>query len=143
MTLGDDEIRDGQSQAGAPARLLGREEGLEDAFEVVLGDAGAVVLDLDGSCRWPSRGRDADGRAGRSGLGHGLGRVAEQVEENLFDLGFRAGDGGQIGLEFPHDGHSLENRSSFSGRNRFGQGQGSLDDAGGHRTGPGGIRSCG
>src|SRR3712207_2261161 len=57
--LGERE-RDGESEAGAAARVFRREEGVEDAREDFGRDAVAVVLDFDSHARAVERGRDPD-----------------------------------------------------------------------------------
>ena len=58
---GDDAVADGEAQAGALADGLGGEEGVEDAFEDIGGDAGTGVLNFDAGRR------DWRGRAGSGG----------------------------------------------------------------------------
>ena len=61
---------------------------------VFLGDAGTVVSDFDAELLCLQTCRDADTWLGdgRVGVHHGLGRIAQQVQQHLFDLRFRAGD---------------------------------------------------
>ena len=73
----DDAVGDGQTEAGAFADLLGREERIVDARELIRRNPGAGVGNLDGRAGlvgpwWrPSASRRAASRRGRSGTGSG------------------------------------------------------------------------
>ena len=83
----DDAERDGQAEARADAARLGREEGVEDAGHDLGRDAGAVVLDLDDDEPALVEAADADDVALRGRLVEGLGRVEDDVEEDLPEPG--------------------------------------------------------
>ena len=78
----DDLAQDGQAEAGALARRLGREEGLEDPRELVGRDSGPRVRDDERHAVpvRPRRERQA------AALGHRVHRVADQVEQRLLEL---------------------------------------------------------
>ena len=61
LVLGHHAVRDGQAEAPPLAGRLRGEEGIEDAGQVVLGNSGAVVGDLDAD---PVRGRAGPGWRG-------------------------------------------------------------------------------
>src|SRR5690606_10310223 len=85
----DDLVRDREAEPGALADRLGREERIEDAFEVGFGDALAVVLDDDD--RAPAENLRADRDAPAIVLDR-LRGVADQVQQHLVDLRRRAFD---------------------------------------------------
>src|SRR5206468_5590494 len=101
----DDAVRDPQSEASATLRLR-REERLEDARLRLLVDADSGVLHFDADrlvgdvalARAVARG-DAEGAT----LGHRLGRVEEEVQEDLLQLIRRAADRWQLGVELARD----------------------------------------
>src|SRR5882724_6810212 len=75
-------------QAHADASLLGREEAVEGAVDVLGGDARAAVLDSAaqyGGVR--SAGPDGDAALRASRLRHGLRRIDGQVHDHLLELG--------------------------------------------------------
>ena len=86
MLLGD-RVRHRQSQAGALADGLGREERIEDFRLHFLGHAGPVVVDLeDDGVAVGIVPRPQDQGAAAVRVEHGLLGVHDQVEENLLDL---------------------------------------------------------
>ena len=92
----DDFVADGQAKAGAVGAR--REEGLEDAREVVGGDAAAEVLDLDRDLAIVGGGgAERDVGAGLAGVGG----VADEIDENLAEALRVALDreGAWLGLE--------------------------------------------
>ena len=93
----DDAVGRRQSEPGALADLLGREEGLEDALEMRLGDAGAGIDHLDQHVIAGGqdlgaplqRGREGDvGGADRqrAARGHGVPRVHREIDDDLLEL---------------------------------------------------------
>ena len=113
--LGDDLLRERQPEAGAA--LLGREERLEDARQV-----------LGVRCRVrSSRDRDLDARRRRRARvdtvsspppGHRVGGVAEQVEERLAELRLVGGDGRQLRRGRSSTVHAAARRGPRAGTRR-------------------------
>jgi hypothetical protein len=93
--IGHDALRDRESEAGALSRRLGREERMEDAGEVLLGDPGALVLelDLDRAVAHPRTDRQ-----GTPSL-HRLQRVGREPEAHLPQLALVHRDRRQCGVE--------------------------------------------
>src|SRR5262245_31084025 len=83
----DDGVGNGQSQTGALAYFLRREERIEDFRLQVVGDSRAVVVDLELDRLVPGvvPGADDDGSAAVV-REHGLLGVDDQVEQHLLDL---------------------------------------------------------
>src|SRR5690606_35037642 len=73
---------DGESQARAFRRALGREPLLEQSAAIFLGDTNAVVDDIDEKIVLTFDALEMN-RSGASGFGHGLIGVAQQVRQNL------------------------------------------------------------
>ena len=92
MGLGHDEVRNRQPEPGALARRLGREERLENPANRLRRNAGPVVLDLDHDILPLAPCAHGDGRFGHGPAGQGLRGVAQQIEDDLLYLGFRAPD---------------------------------------------------
>ncbi len=82
MLLGHDRIARREPEAGALARGLRREERVEDARLRVLGDAWAVVLDLDDHGVAVASGPDRD----VAGAAHRVHGVVEEVRPDLVQL---------------------------------------------------------
>ena len=79
----EDAVRDREPEAGTLADLLRAEEGVEDAALDLRRDPEALVGDLELD---PAVGLVAEGQADRAAAGHRVDGVAEQVEQNLFQL---------------------------------------------------------
>jgi hypothetical protein len=96
--VADDAVADRQAQAGPLPDRLGREERLEDVWQVLGTDAAAVVLDLNqdivGRTSHPSflLGADLDEAAS----GAGLNGVEHDVEKDLVELSRVTGDRRQL-----------------------------------------------
>src|SRR5215213_6690821 len=105
MLLRDDVVTDRQTQAGALAGRLGREEGLEQLVPDLGRNARAVVAhrDLDHVPPRPRRQREGRPELGILTLalspGGRIEAVAEQVEEDAGDLLRRYLDQRETGLE--------------------------------------------
>ena len=78
--LADDAADDEEAEAGAA--FLGGEERLEDVAHVLGGDSGSCVADGDGRFVFIEIAAKSDRSAGRGGLGG----VADEVVDRLFDL---------------------------------------------------------
>src|SRR5690606_37453860 len=92
---GDDAVDHHEAEPGALADRPGGEEGLEDAVEVLLGDALARVLDHDLHVRVVGARDDADLTA----LGHRVARVEAEVGDAELELRAIARDGGALRAE--------------------------------------------
>src|SRR5690349_18810393 len=87
----DNTVAHRKAEASALADIFSSEKWIEDLADVLSGDAGAVILEVDAQlvqlstvlifavCKF---GADADPSAGRKRLQ----RIQEQVEEHLFQL---------------------------------------------------------
>src|SRR5207253_10665097 len=93
----DDAVDDGEAEAGAP--LLGGEERVEDALQVVGADALARVGDLEQRLVVVAREPHVDAAAGRGGVGG----VAEKVPEHLAELPRVGPDQHSLGLRLHID----------------------------------------
>jgi hypothetical protein len=93
VALHHDPPADVQPQAGALADRLGGVEGLQDVGGGGLGDAGAVVADLDQHPVAVAGGAHGQLAAAVHAV-HGVGGVVDQVGPDLVEL---AGVGGQPG----------------------------------------------
>ena len=100
MAVDDDPPRGRQAEAGALADVLGREERVEDALGQLLGDARAVVGDVD------------DQRSRRRArveivivplLAERVDRVVEQVRPHLVELGAAHGQLRQRAVVVAHE----------------------------------------
>ena len=81
----DDAVGDGEAQASALADLLGGKEGVEDAAQVLLGQAGAVVAEGETDVAAIDAGTHRKVTLA-VGLQHGMLGVGENVEEDLLHL---------------------------------------------------------
>jgi hypothetical protein len=95
--LADDLVGERQPQPGAV--LLGREEGIEQLGQGVLGDAQAVVLDLDLEGGAGAARADGDRAAAAADLLDRLGGVADQVQQRLAQLPLVDQRRRQVGLD--------------------------------------------
>ena len=86
---------DRQPQSGSLADFLGREERIEDPFEMFLFDALAIVLDQDQHARAHELGAHGDTPLL---VFDGLRGVVEQIQQYLVDLRRRAWDFGQFAI---------------------------------------------
>lgn len=92
--LADDAPANGEAQAGAVADRLGGEEGIEDVVQVLLGDAGAGVGNLQPHrlffrCR--AHAEDASAH-----LGQRMASIGEEVDEDLLEAVALARDPGEV-----------------------------------------------
>src|SRR5690606_3917225 len=88
-----DLTRDRETEPGAMA--LGGEERLEEPRPMLGLDARALVFDDDLRAGRGAAHSDADGAA----VGHGLARVAQQIEQRLFDLPFVDGHRAELPVD--------------------------------------------
>ena len=91
VALDDDAPRGGEAEAGAVPDVLGREERVEDPRGELVGNAGAVVGDLDDRAVAVGARGDRD----RAALAERVDRVVEQVRPDLVELGAVHGELGQ------------------------------------------------
>ncbi len=93
----DDAVDHGEAEAGALADFLGGEEGLEDLAAHFLGNAVAVVLDLDQDVvgrrqrflverRAIGRGDVARAQRDPTALAHRVARVDDEIDDDLLEL---------------------------------------------------------
>ena len=80
--VADDTGRNGQPKAQADAGFLGRKERLEQARQCFGAQAGAVIPHVQAHHRALGRAADIHGWAGM--LGHGVERIADQIDDDLF-----------------------------------------------------------
>jgi len=105
----DDLTHNGQTQSGALAGRLGREEWLEDFVEVIGHDAGAGVFHFDDDLCGPASVRACQGwgkgcaHRKRTAVGHGLGGVGEQVHEDVLHPGSIERHRREVALQLAHD----------------------------------------
>ena len=96
-----------------------REEGDEDALQVVFGDARSSVFYLDPRPSAPVRvalARATDGHAAlRLLFGYGFRRVAQEVEQNLSQHSLVGVNVGELALDGERDAPLVEERSEVCG----------------------------
>ena len=79
-----DAVDNGQAKTGSLAGRFGGEERIEDAWQDVVWDAHAAILDLNNRTARPvGGGGDSDLVVGHIAFRYGLGSIDEQVEEYL------------------------------------------------------------
>src|SRR5271168_3553798 len=98
----DDAVSDGKAKTGAATlafgrRVLGREEGIVDALNVFLGDAGAGVRDANTDKFSVQRGYSQHAAAGG---GHGVLGVQKQIQKHLLQASSVALNQWKIVVEF-------------------------------------------
>src|ERR1700744_5380885 len=98
MLLDYDRSCDGQPLAGAFPDLLGREEGIENAVEILLWNPATIVLNDDFDAFLNSSGANPDqsGACIAAGGLDGVRRVDNEIEKNLVELVDVADDCGQF-----------------------------------------------
>jgi hypothetical protein len=89
----DDAVGQRQSQPGPAADRLGGEEGFEDAVDVFRRDAVSGIADADGHALAAAFGADGDAL-----VLDGLGRIDQQVHEDLVQFRGQALDHGQLAV---------------------------------------------
>src|ERR671921_1797578 len=94
VSANDDPVAHVQTETCALADIFGGEERLEDAILDLLGDAGAVVRDLDQQSI-AFVGRAEPYAAGLIPVGHGIYGIVYQVRPNLVEFASVGGDAGQ------------------------------------------------
>ncbi len=99
-------VNRGETETGPLAYLLGGEKGLEDVGDVLLLQPRSGVPDLDPDKTPPRRGRGAH-RDPAPAL-HGVGRVEDDVHENLIELLDVGRNKGQLGVQVHVELHILE-----------------------------------
>src|SRR5437764_935286 len=109
----------GECEADAVALRFRREEGDEDAPQVVFGDAGSGVFNLDLRPRAPLRvalARATDSHASlRLLFGYGLRRVAHEVEQSLSKHPLVGVNVCELALDGERDAPLVEERSEVCG----------------------------
>src|ERR1035438_5367611 len=109
--LGDDGGADVQAQTRAHANRLRREEGFEDAFEVLLGDAASGIGHFDDRAPVFRRAGDEPERAvvcPSLGQNQSLRRVHNHVQDDLTEAGFvRSHE--RHGAELPDHANAMSN----------------------------------
>ena len=119
----DDGAADGEPHAEAVG--LGGEEGVEDFFFLIGGDADAAVEDADEELAGGVElGAEDDFAEPEGGIGHGLHGVANEIDEDLLNL-----DG--IALDTGECGGGLDAEADAAGDGLFAEEEGSFPEEGG------------